>query len=143
MDTVLKNILICGAAVLFILGFFAVVQLQSSHAAIERAEDDARALGRIEAEKAADSGNQYLLAAAYGWGPNQIPGFDIKKYRECLEDAVRLHIYHNYGDVIFERESGAYYKALTESPSSTEVYAESFNAVMLSRISSAELEDCR
>jgi hypothetical protein len=55
VDTVLKNILIGGTAVLLVLGFFAVAQLQSSHTVIESAEDSGGDLTHIETDKAADS----------------------------------------------------------------------------------------
>lgn len=54
MDTVLKNILISGAAVLFVLGFFAVARLQPSRSSVENAEDSAAVPSHAEADKAAN-----------------------------------------------------------------------------------------
>ena len=74
MDTILKNILVSGVAVFFIVGIFAFVQLQNSEAKIERAERAAAELGRSDARRSSDSGKPVLLAAAYGWGLAKFPG---------------------------------------------------------------------
>lgn len=134
MDTVLKNVLISGVAVFFIVGMFAFVQLQNSQAKIEEAEQAAAQLGRDDARETSASGERFLLAAAYGWGPQDIPGFSLDQYNDCLVDHVELRVFWDYTDVYFEPHSGNYYKALIEFPTKTPIYAESFNKEMLTNL---------
>ncbi len=142
MDTTFKNILICGAAVIFIYGFFAVVQLQTSQSKIRSAEESAAALGREDALELVRSGEIVLLAAAYGWGPTDIPGFDLDIYRDCLADDVKLTVFENYGDVSFAPKPEEHYRQLVESPKKTWIYAESFNTEMLRAIPDPANTEC-
>ena len=143
MDTVLKNVLICGAAVLFTIGFLAIVQLQTSQATIEAAEIDAAALGRSDAQLSAEAGERFFLAAAYGWGPTDIPGFDMELYRECLDEIIELRIFENYGDVFRAPRPEDHYRELTERPRNTLIYAESFNSEVLRSLPSSAITGCK
>ena len=143
MDTVLKSVLISGAAVLLVVGIFAFVQLQSSQLKIEDAERAATELGQTYARKSVESGRRVLLAAAYGWGPSEIPGFDMRLYRECLADIVELCVFEDFGDVVSEPSPEDHYKRLTEHPKKTWVYAVSFNREILRTMPSSALTGCR
>jgi len=143
MDTVLKNILISGVAVFFIVGMFAIVQLHNSQTKIEDAEQAAAELGQIDARESAESGERFLLAAAYGWGPSEIPGFDIQLYRKCLADVIELRVFENFGDVFFEPSPEDHYQSLIEQPKRTWIYAASFNKEILRSMPSSAVTGCR
>jgi hypothetical protein len=143
MDTVLKNILISGVAVLVIVGMFAFVQLKNSQARIEEAELAVAELGRKDARDSTESGERVLLAAAYGWGPRDIPGIDMDLYQKCLAHEIDLRIFWDYTDVYYPPSAGNHYAALIEMPTRTEIYAESFNKEMLRFFRSSEATGCR
>jgi|GEM_PF-3818640 len=143
MDTVLKNILISGVIVFLIVGMFAFVQLQNSQSEIEDAEREAAELGQIDARESADSSERILLAAAYGWGPSEIPGFDMEVYRQCLADVIELRVFENFGDVFFEPSPEDHYQILIEQPMKTWIYARAFNREILRTMPSSAVTGCR
>ena len=143
MDNVLKNILILGTAVFIVVCAFAYTQLQNNQVKIAEAERAVLNLGKDDAVRAFESNERYLLAAAYGWGLRDIPGFDLDLYSDCLASEIGLRIFWDYTDVYRGPAAGNRFRALTTMPKSTETYAGSFNKTMLEQLRSTSETACR
>ena len=142
MESVVRNVLLSGVIVFFVVGIFAAIQIQNSQARIEEAEIAAAMLGQVNARESAAVGEIYLLRAASGWGPSETPGLDLRTYRDCLTGHVELKVFRNFGDMFFEPKPEEHYQNLVRRPEETRVYAEAFNREMLRRMPASLFAVC-
>jgi hypothetical protein len=145
MGAIARNLAICGAAVLFILIISGAVFLQQTHSESEGTAarkqaviDEAVAIVQQQAESDAReqlaSGDFVLLAAAHGWGPDEIPGLEFQLWESCYSSFTELRVYREYGDVIRLGSDVNPVQEFREHPRETHTYAERFNQVIFSAL---------
>ncbi|MEM7431985.1 MAG: hypothetical protein AAF351_08595 [Pseudomonadota bacterium] len=143
MDTVLKNVLISGVVILILFLAATFLWMADNQSRLDQARQTVAELGRADAQRAFNQGNHELLAAAYGWGPSEIPGFDMEQYEACLDDYVELRVFYDFTDVVQPSRRQDVYQTLVEHPTQTWTYAEAYNAVVLDRLSIEVANHCR
>ena len=142
MESVAKNLAICGTVIVAILVAWSYLRIQHSQETLRNLENQAVEIARSDASSRAISGDYVLLASTGGWGINSVPAMSLDRFKRCFDTKVPVHVYYKGSDLEQPKSLESKLYALETMPESTFVYAQEFNSVMIQELTSRNVVNC-